>query len=133
MKLFLMYDCTSGYTYNGLPYTGREGDTRRVGLVEHVVKTLCNPVHNFGINVTTDNWFTSIKLAENLLLKQITLLSRLRKNKPDIPKQFATGKNREARSSLFAFRNRQALVSYVPKKNKTVVLLSTMHSDKRSR
>ena len=42
-------------TYNGLPYTEREGDTRRVGLVQHVVKTLCNPVHNSGINVTTDN------------------------------------------------------------------------------
>ena len=54
MKLFFIYDCTSGYTCNGLSYTGREGDTRRVGLVEHVVKTLCNPVHNFGINVTTD-------------------------------------------------------------------------------
>ena len=130
MKLFLMYDCTSGYTYNGLPYTGREGDTRRVRLVEHVVKTLCNPVHNFGISVTTDNWFTSTKLAEALLLNQITLLETLRKNKPDIPKQFATGKNREVGSSLFAFRNRQALVSYVPKKNKAMFLLSTMHSDK---
>ena len=32
-------------------------------------------------------------------------------------------------SSLFGFRNRQALVSYVRKK-KIVVLLSTMHSDK---
>ena len=129
MKLFLICDCTSGYTYNGLPYTGREGDTRRVGLVEHVVKNLCNPVHNFGINVTTDNWLTSTKLAEDLLLKQITLLGTLRKNKPDIPKQFTTGKNREVESSLFTFRNRQALVSYVSKK-KAVVLLSTMHSDK---
>ena len=54
MKLFLICDCTSGYTYNGLPYTGREGDTR-VGLAEHFVKTLCNPVHKSGINVTTDN------------------------------------------------------------------------------
>ena len=55
MKLFLICDCTLGYTYNGLPYTGHEGDTRRVGLAEHVVKTLCNPLHNSGINVTTDN------------------------------------------------------------------------------
>ena len=87
-----MYDCTSVYTYNGLLYTGREDDTRRVWLVEHVVKTLCNPVHDFGINVTTDNWFTSTKLAEDFLLKQITLLGTLRKNKPDIPKQFAIEK-----------------------------------------
>ena len=54
----------------------------------------------------------------------------LRKNKPDIPKQFATGKNREVVSSLFGFRNRLALVLYVSTKNKAVFLLSTMHSDK---
>ena len=85
MKLFFICDCTSGYSYNGLPYTGREGDTRRVGLAEHVVKTLCNPVHNSGINVTTDNWFTSTKLAEDLLLKQITLLGMLRKTNQIFP------------------------------------------------
>ena len=34
------------------------------------------------------------------------------------------------RSSLFEFRNRKALVLYIPKKNKAVVLLSTMHNDK---
>ena len=79
MKLFLMCDCTSGYTYNGLPYTGREGETRRVGLAERVVKTLCNPVHNSRINVTTDNWYTSTKLAEDILLKQITLQETLKK------------------------------------------------------
>ena len=87
-------------------------------------------MHNSGINVTTDNWFTSTKLAEDLLLKQITLPRTLRKNKPDIPKQFATGKNREVGSSLFGFWNRLALVSYVPTKNKAVVLLSKMHSEK---
>ena len=99
-------------------------------LAEHVVENLCNFVHNSGINVTTDNLFTSTKIAEDLLLKQITLLKTLRKNKPDISKQFATEKNREVVSSSFGFRNRQTLVSYIPKKNKAVVLLSTMHSDK---
>ena len=101
IKLFFMCKCTSDYTYNGLPYRGRAGDTRRVGLAEHVFKTLCNPAHNSEIKVTTDNWFTSTKLAEDLLLKQIALLGTLRKNKLDIPKQFATGKNREVGSSLF--------------------------------
>ena len=86
---------------------------------QNMLSKLCNPMHNSGINITTDNWFTSTKLAEDLLLKQITLLGTLKKNKPDIPKQIATGKNREVGSSLFGFRNRQALVSYIPKKKKT--------------
>ena len=117
MKLFLMSDCTSGYTYNNLPYTGREGNKKKVGLEEHVVKTLCNPVHNSGINVTTDNWFTSKKLAKNLLLKQITLPETLKKIN-QIFQTICYRKNREVGSSLFRFRNRQVLVLYVPKKTK---------------
>ena len=79
--------------------------------------------------MTTDNWFTSSKLAGDLLLKQITLLGMLRKNKPDIRKEFVTGKNREVGSSLFGFRSRPALMSYVVRNNKAVVVLSTMHND----
>ena len=89
-----------------------------LGWQNMLSQTLCNPVHDSGINVTIDNWFISTKLAEDLFLKQITLLVTLRKNKADIPKPFATGKNREVLSSLFGFRNRQTLVSYVPKKTK---------------
>ena len=62
-------------------------------------------------------------------MKQITLLGTLKKNKPEIPKQFATGKNQEVVSSLFGFRNRQTLVSYVHKK-KIRGLAFNVHSDK---
>ena len=84
MKLFLVCDCVSGYTYNCLPDTECEGDIRRVGLAEHVVTILCTLLHKSEINATTDNWFTSTTLADNLSGKQITLLGTLRKNKPDI-------------------------------------------------
>ena len=129
MKLFLLCDCASGYTFNGMPYVGREDNGRHVGLAEHVVKTLVEPLHYSGINVTTDNWFTSTKLAADLLLKQITLLGTLKKNKSDIPSEFAASNKSEVGSSLFGFCDRQTLTSFVPKKNKAVVLLSTMHSD----
>ena len=46
---------------------------------QNMLSKLCNPMHNSGINITTDNWFTSTKLAEDLLLKQITLLGTLKK------------------------------------------------------
>jgi hypothetical protein len=130
MKLFLLCDCVSGYTFNGMPYVGREGDKRHIGLSEHVVKTLVEPLYNSGINVTTDNWFTGTKLAGDLLLKQVTLLGTMRRNKPDIPDEFAARRKRVVGSSLFGFSGRQTLVSYVPKKNKSVILLSTMHADK---
>lgn len=38
-------------------------------------------------------------------------------------------KKREAQSSIFAFQEDVRLVSYAPKKNRSVVLVSSMHSD----
>ena len=34
---------------------------------------------------TTDNWYTSVPLAEDLLKNKITLVGTMKKNKPDIP------------------------------------------------
>jgi hypothetical protein len=51
----------------------------------------------------------------------------MRKNKPDIPKIFVNGKGREVFSSLFGFDGNLTLISYVPRKNNTVVVLSSQH------
>ena len=131
MKLFLLCDCLTGYTFNGKPYLGRQGNKRNVGLVSDVVKILSSPLHFSGINITTDNWFNSSQLAADLLQKQITLLGNMRKNRRELPCEFATGKRRSVGSSLFGFSDRQTLMSHVPKKNKDVVLLSTMHNDNK--
>ena len=130
-KLFLLYDCLTGYTFNGKPYLGRQGNQRNVGLASDVVKILSSPLHFSGINITMDNWFTSSQLAADLLQKQVTLLGTMRKNRRELPCEFATGKRRSVGSSLFGFSDRQTLVSHVPRKNKAVVLLSTMHNDKK--
>ncbi|KAJ4936484.1 hypothetical protein JOQ06_003008 [Pogonophryne albipinna] len=76
-----------------------------------------------------DNFFTSIPLAEKLLEKNLTLVGTLRQNKPDIPPVMKPNKLREKYSSKFGFCGNMTMVSYVPKKGKAVVLLSTMHDD----
>ena len=130
LKLFLMCDVSTAYTFNGLPYVGRKGNERCVGLAEHVVKHLVEPVHKSGINVTTDNWFTNSKFASHLFCQQITLLGTVCKNKQEVPHEFVAAKGKAVGSSLFGFCQKQTLLSYVPKKNKAVVLLSTMHDKK---
>lgn len=37
IKLFLLRDCVSGYTYNGVPYAWKEVYERQAGLAEHVI------------------------------------------------------------------------------------------------
>ena len=53
----------------------------------------------------------------------------LRKNRRDIPKELLPAHARETHSSIFCFDDRLTLVSYVPKKGKAVILLSSMHHD----
>lgn len=61
----------------------------------------------------------------------MTLVGTVRKNKPEIPALFLSGKQREVQSSsvVFGFTNELTLVSYVPAVNKTVILLSSQYHD----
>ena len=111
-----------------MPFTGREDDIRRAGLAEYVVTNLCTPLNK---SVTTDNWFTSTKLADDLLEKQITLLGTLRKNKPNI----STVKNLQLERSekwnrVYLDLETSKLLHYKALKNKAFLLLSTTLSDK---
>ncbi|XP_052381967.1 piggyBac transposable element-derived protein 4-like isoform X2 [Oncorhynchus keta] len=79
-----------------------------------------------GHNVTCDNFFTSYELSQQLLKRKITMVGTVRKNKPDeLPPALLATRVREAFSSKFA--STTTLVSYLPKRNKNVVLMSTLH------
>ncbi|XP_063931164.1 uncharacterized protein LOC135143217 [Zophobas morio] len=74
-------------------------------------------------------WDLNVPLAEYLSGKNITLVGMLRQNKRDIRKEMKPSKDRLVSSSLFCFRDSVTMVSYAPKKNKCVVLLSSMHHE----
>ena len=129
MKLFLLVDCNTGYVYTGQPYVGKIGNEITRGLAAKVVKSLAETLHHAGRNITADNYFTDFALASELLLKKTTYVGTLRKNKSDIPPEFQANKRRPVGSTLFGFDKDTTLVSYVPKKSKSVLLVSTMHHD----
>lgn len=76
-----------------------------------------------------DNWFTSVPLAAELLKPpyRLTVVGTLRGNKREIPKAMENTKNREIGTSMFCFDKEMTLVSYKPKSNKIVYLLSATH------
>jgi hypothetical protein len=89
-----------------------------------------HPVAGTNRNITGDNWFTSLSLVNKLLReKKLTYIGTLRKNKREISPQFLPNKNREKKSSVFGFQEDCSMVSYCPKKNRSVILLSSMHHD----
>ncbi|KAF4517452.1 hypothetical protein B566_EDAN004490 [Ephemera danica] len=129
IKVWVATDSDTYYPLNTRPYLGREGNERAVGLGSQVFTTLTEPYYNTGRNVTCDNYFTSLALAKHLGEKGLTLLGTVKKNKKFLPEEFKPDRKREEGSSVFGFQHDSTIVSYVPKKGKSVALLSTMHHD----
>lgn len=132
VKVFALVDAKTGYTVNLEVYVGTqpEGPFRSENSAQATVNRLVTPIQGTNRNITGDNWFSSVPLAYSLLReKKLTYVGTLRKNKREIPQQFLANKNREEKSTLFGFQEQCTIASYVPKKNKAVILISTMHND----
>lgn len=71
-------DAKSNYLINGFPYLGRDGHRpKEQSLSEYVVLQLMDSFLGKGRNVTTDNFFTSVKLADNFEKKKTTTVGTM--------------------------------------------------------
>ena len=72
-------------------YVGKD-DSRpaNLGLANHVILSLSNSYFGSGINVTTDNFFTSLHAAELLLKEKITMVGTVHENRREIPPALRT-------------------------------------------
>ncbi|KAE8296656.1 hypothetical protein D5F01_LYC05417 [Larimichthys crocea] len=80
-----------------------------------------------GNIINCDNFFTSFALSEKLLRRKLALVGTIRRNKPELPPHLLQAKARAVFSSVFAFTRNHTLVSYIPRRGKNVLLLSTKH------
>lgn len=130
LKFWVMSDCESKIIINIMPYVGKEGGVVQVGLAHNVVLQLSAPFADEWRNITTDNYYTSVSLANELWENKYTLLGTLKKNSKGIPVDAKQLSEREPNTSKFYFNGKQSVVSYCPKRKKVVMLLSTQHHDK---
>ncbi|KRZ12308.1 PiggyBac transposable element-derived protein 4 [Trichinella zimbabwensis] len=112
IKVWTLCDAKTSYAWNMQIYTGKHASA---GLK--------------GNNVTCDNFFTSHELAVQLLKKKLTILGTIKKNKPVLPQELLEVGGRAVHSSKFVFTEQCTAVSYIPKKHRMVLVLSTMHKD----
>lgn len=133
IKIFWVCDAQNSFPLNAEIYLGRQPGAARAepNYAQNLVQRLTQHWQNHGRNITLDNFFTSVALAEQLLVTNTTLVGTIRQNRRDIPQEFLPNRRRPIESSLFGFDQELTLVSYVPKKNKAVLLLSSMHHDNR--
>ncbi|XP_069680912.1 piggyBac transposable element-derived protein 4-like [Periplaneta americana] len=131
IKIFVLADAITFFTNNVEVYCGKQppGPFEASVSPNDIVERLVSHLEGSNRNVTMDNWYSSYALAVSLKKKGLTCIGALKKNKMEIPQEFTPHRGRAVQSSMFGFQKDMTLVSYVPKRNKAVILLSTMHDD----
>ncbi|UYV75310.1 hypothetical protein LAZ67_12003455 [Cordylochernes scorpioides] len=125
IKLFALVDSKMFYTCNLEIYSGKnpEGPYNVSNSPSDVVERLCESIKGTGRNVTmcVDNWFTSYSLALKILHQyRLTIVGTLKRNERKSPQSLSS-------AECFGFQNEMTLLSYKPKENKVVLMLSTLH------
>nr|XP_046210847.1 piggyBac transposable element-derived protein 4-like [Oncorhynchus gorbuscha] len=128
IKSWVACDAKSSYAWKMQVYTGKAaggGPEKNQGM--RVVLNLTTGLS--GRNVTCDNFFTSYDLGQRLPERNLTMVCTVRKNKAELPPVLLGSRGRQVLSSRFAFTPTATLVSYLAKRNKNVLLLSTLHTE----
>lgn len=90
IKVFWACDASNAYPLRGQLYTGKPiGGPRQVNVCERTVLDLVSLYKGSGINVTTDNFFTTMELAKVLNSWNMTLVGTVRKKQKVPSKQHA--------------------------------------------
>jgi hypothetical protein len=130
IKIQALVDAEKFYILYLEVYAGKQppGPFQLSNKAFDIVNRLVEPITKTKRNLTFDNWFTSYPLMIHLLTQHsLTSVGTVRKNKTSVPEIFKKGT--EVNGSRFGFQKDITLVSYVPKKNKVVLVMSTLHHD----
>jgi len=129
LKVFWVCEASSGFALNFSLYGGREENANSVPLSQRIVMELVAPFYGTGREIVTDRFFTSLPLARSLLENKLTLLGTLRASRREVPPLLRSPRGRDLQSTLpvYEHNDRIVLLSYVPKKNRNVLMLSSGH------
>jgi len=131
MKILMLNDAKTFYMISAIPYVGTITPANNDSVPTYFVRQLVErgSLADSSRTITMDNWFTSVPLFMLLKKKyQLRAVGTIRKNKREIPSTLKI--TSEVNTSRFVFTNELTLVSYTPKRNKIVLLLSSVHHDK---
>ena len=130
IKFWMIADVESKYMCNAFPYLGKD-DLRPQSepLSEYVVIKLMEPYIKSGRNVTTDNFFTSLKLGERLKALQTSIVGTVKRTRREISEEVRSYKESLHSTNILKSENGTTLTMYQgKKKNKNVLMLSTQPS-----
>lgn len=115
-----------GYTYNFSIYCGKEYDGQQ-SVPSKVVINLMNNLLDSGRTLCTDNYYTSVSLAHELLNRKTHLIGTLRSNRKFNPAQVIEKKLKKGEQ--IAAESDTGVVVQKWKDKRDVLVLSTKHTD----
>ncbi|CAG4955706.1 unnamed protein product [Parnassius apollo] len=129
IKLFKV--CTNpGYTLKIQVYSGKNIDIEN-NTPTKIVLSLCDELLNKGHTIATDNWYTSLELAYELLKNDTHFLGTVRKNRKYLPMKVV--ETNLKRGEFVAQENDFGITVLKWKDKRDVLMLSTKHMDKFTR
>ena len=104
-----------------------EKDT--VASMNELVMNITSDIHYTGRNLCADRGFTSVQIVEELYKRDVTYVGTIKKRRVGVPAAAKEVKDRELLSTNFYWRkeSRVMLISYLPKMNNNVLLLTIVH------
>ncbi|XP_045077535.1 piggyBac transposable element-derived protein 4-like [Coregonus clupeaformis] len=120
MKFRLAADVHSKYVLNVFPYLGKGEQP------ENVVMRLVEPYLGEGRNVNTDDFFTSLPLANKLIDKNTSLVGVIEASR-GLPPSVSNQAQAELFSTTVLKHDKATLTVYRCKPRENVCILSTMH------
>lgn len=125
VKVFKLCD-RKGYTHSLSVYQGKHDRNPETSLSTEVVMTLCENYLDHGRVVVTDNFYTSIDLAQRLLNRKTHTVGTLRKNRKGTPKEII--KEKLKTGEIAGRENNSGIVIAKWKDKREVYILSTYHT-----
>jgi len=131
IKVNVLVDSKTFYLVSSKIYTGAGTYAPRLPVPTQAVLDLVPSVSGTSRNITADNYYTLIPLAMELKSRKLSLVGTMKNNKAFIPPSFLAKADEGTFQYAFDHANNFTLLSVAPKKNKRVVFLSTIHSEKK--
>ena len=86
-KIWCKADSTNGYINNFVVYTGKSNNSPTSNLGYKVVMEVCKDIWGKGFHVYSDNFFTNVHLAADLLEHGTNLVGTTRANRVDFSRE----------------------------------------------
>lgn len=128
IKVWAACDSKTSYVWNTQPYLGKAPNTKpEINQGQRVLLDMVEGIK--GRRIVADNLFSTHEGVIQLARQHCTYLGTVRKNKKFVPPVLLDMKKKPVGHSEFVFdnTNKISLCSYVPKRNRFVMMMSSAH------